>query len=780
MITQPARRPGSLYALLLLALLSMPTRAQIAPPLHIADVRSDTLLYGTSFGGPGFEEGIVLDDNGSVYCAAVNTNSDGLPEFGGSTGTRGGGLDGYVACFNADGTPIWGRYYGGGGADTVTAGLLYGDSFIVTGVTGSGGLPGTTVGFQPTFGGGQDCFVVRFNVPSGSIEAATYYGAEGREGCNAVDAGASGLFLAGYASAVTGQTGSNLNGFVARATYGLDTVDVYQYGDVSSNDVGIAVAVLDTTWENDEPGAYVFTVASTDGNALPSTDGSEHQGGIDAYAQVLRYTGVGFRADRSSYVGGSGNDLPTAADAYRYTGGVHYDPFVATTLAMRTNSMGLETRGRAYNGATDGLIATTSYDADGLRASLRWYSGSSSTFNLPLAVRYDAVGTLVTGGFTFPDEFGPSASTRTFDPEGTLLGETIGGSLLAPSDCLALSLRIDYTLCVGKTFGPVPTTPDAFQPDFGGESDAMVQKWPPNYGYGQIINLTGGDAQFLVSARINEAFSRNEGTLASLEASSEFAISPGINYEAIAGAGQSTQLGSLPGVGPGGLSVGYFTDDDGLQIRVGLASRSFGDGPTVALLNRLEEDVTLSSGDEVVSLDSGGFGSIRIGDASTLTVEPVSGPAVTFDMPDAGRDPARERLLGALALSVSFAAGGKTQADFDLLLFDRLGRRVELAPTMGTDVESDPAQPEAFVLHPNYPNPFNPATTIRFEVEAPAHTRLVVLDVLGRVVAVLVDRPLAPGAYNAVFEADGLPSGPYFYRLEGTRGQATRMMTLLR
>ena len=86
--------------------------------------------------------------------------------------------------------------------------------------------------------------------------------------------------------------------------------------------------------------------------------------------------------------------------------------------------------------------------------------------------------------------------------------------------------------------------------------------------------------------------------------------------------------------------------------------------------------------------------------------------------------------------------------------------------------------PDAFVLAQNFPNPFNPVTVIGYEIAGDNHVRLGVFDILGREVAVLVDHEMPAGRYTARWNAAGMPSGVYFYRLTAGSFSYTRKMIL--
>ncbi len=88
--------------------------------------------------------------------------------------------------------------------------------------------------------------------------------------------------------------------------------------------------------------------------------------------------------------------------------------------------------------------------------------------------------------------------------------------------------------------------------------------------------------------------------------------------------------------------------------------------------------------------------------------------------------------------------------------------------------------PTAFGLAQNFPNPFNPATTIEYDVPSASHVTLVIYDILGRSVVTLVDADRQPGSYQAVFNAAMLPSGLYFYRLQAGGFTDVKKMTLMK
>ncbi len=96
-----------------------------------------------------------------------------------------------------------------------------------------------------------------------------------------------------------------------------------------------------------------------------------------------------------------------------------------------------------------------------------------------------------------------------------------------------------------------------------------------------------------------------------------------------------------------------------------------------------------------------------------------------------------------------------------------------------TSVEQTGSEtPKSFVLSQNYPNPFNPTTTIEFSLTRSVEASLAVYNVLGQRVASLINETLPAGTFQVTFEAQGLASGLYYYRLEAGDVSLSKSMML--
>ena len=134
------------------------------------------------------------------------------------------------------------------------------------------------------------------------------------------------------------------------------------------------------------------------------------------------------------------------------------------------------------------------------------------------------------------------------------------------------------------------------------------------------------------------------------------------------------------------------------------------------------------------------------------------------------------------------SGGFKTPEGSGALYSSVRGERTDGEPRFILTVsagQTSSALPAAVALLPNYPNPFNPVTEIRFELPQASQVSLEVYDILGRRVATLVEGTVAAGVQTATFDARRLASGVYITRLQVADGPAgpvvqVQKMTLVR
>ncbi|MBX2818721.1 MAG: T9SS type A sorting domain-containing protein [Rhodothermaceae bacterium] len=111
------------------------------------------------------------------------------------------------------------------------------------------------------------------------------------------------------------------------------------------------------------------------------------------------------------------------------------------------------------------------------------------------------------------------------------------------------------------------------------------------------------------------------------------------------------------------------------------------------------------------------------------------------------------------------------------------GSENELVRTSTEDID---ALPTEFKLYGNYPNPFNPTTTISYDLSESGHVTLKVYSILGREIATLVDKEMEVGSHKTAWngrdsQGEIVPSGTYVYRLTYSNGQSqSNVMTLLK
>ena len=96
-----------------------------------------------------------------------------------------------------------------------------------------------------------------------------------------------------------------------------------------------------------------------------------------------------------------------------------------------------------------------------------------------------------------------------------------------------------------------------------------------------------------------------------------------------------------------------------------------------------------------------------------------------------------------------------------------------------TSVGNDVVNPASFELAQNFPNPFNPTTSIRYTVGKADNVSLTVYNMLGQEIASVVNQFQTAGSYTVNFDASKLASGMYLYKIQsGSFSDVKKMMLL--
>lgn len=274
--------------------------------------------WATYCGGDGsdFLRDVTTDDNGAVYVTGV-TSSDNFPTGFVFQNTKSGLSDAFWVRLEADGVPSASFYFGGNSTDAGNAIAVDNSGFVhIAGRTGSLGLPGSTNGFQSTYGGSEDAFIARF-AGNGTLQWSTYYGGNGTDEATGIVSDMDGSVivvgatassnLSMSANALQPALGGNFDAFIIRFFENGDRDWSTYYG--GNNDDKAAVVSLDA------PGNIVLagTTRSTNFPLSSTTYQESNAGAADAFALRMTVTGERLLA---TYFGGNDVDegMGVAAD----------------------------------------------------------------------------------------------------------------------------------------------------------------------------------------------------------------------------------------------------------------------------------------------------------------------------------------------------------------------------------------------------------------------------------------------------------------------------------
>ena len=95
-------------------------------------------------------------------------------------------------------------------------------------------------------------------------------------------------------------------------------------------------------------------------------------------------------------------------------------------------------------------------------------------------------------------------------------------------------------------------------------------------------------------------------------------------------------------------------------------------------------------------------------------------------------------------------------------------------------ITDDLVIPKEYALHPAFPNPFNPTTTIKYDLPRTSFVEMHVFDILGKKVINLISSPKPAGRYKYVFDGNNLASGLYFVQMQAGEFQELQKILLIK
>ncbi len=239
------------------------------------------------------------------------------------------------------------------------------------------------------------------------------------------------------------------------------------------------------------------------------------------------------------------------------------------------------------------------------------------------------------------------------------------------------------------------------------------------------------------------------------------------------------------------------TNADGEAI-----SQSFSvtvNGATFPIVKTVIGDITLNTGDPAMVLDLRNLSGGEEADPAFLDPNARAGDELPggllyeMDVTAPHKSPAStatDVITSAMRLTLDRSRAtltifplGYNSAEVALTVTDRerkwVSQTFTVAVISGTGTE-DSELPTEVALSRNYPNPFNPQTSIDYALPQAGDASLIVYDMLGREVDVLIDGPQAAGRHTVRFGANDLPNGVYVYRLVAGEKTITRTMVLVK
>ncbi|NQV49009.1 MAG: DUF3494 domain-containing protein [Candidatus Marinimicrobia bacterium] len=223
-----------------------------------------------------------------------------------------------------------------------------------------------------------------------------------------------------------------------------------------------------------------------------------------------------------------------------------------------------------------------------------------------------------------------------------------------------------------------------------------------------------------------------------------------------------------PGSGDiGGLTLvaGLYKFTSGVQVSIIGSDVTLSGSETDVWIFQIASTLTVGNGIHVILAGGAQAANIfwQVGSSATLGTTSVFKGTIIADQ--------------SISLGTGASVEGRVLASIAAVTIESSTITV---PGLITSVDDDEMLPEVAILSQNFPNPFNPSTTIKYQLPVTSQVTLIITDMLGREVSVLVNNVQTAGNHQIVWDAQSFPSGTYIYRLEAGSHVSMKQLVLIK